>query len=817
MRWLVELTSIGKSDTQSICVEADSWQRALQAVRTSRGDTSPMSGFSIELLEDGYRAVDPMARLRYVVRKAEGDTPASLVAPPPSSVLPGALSSPAVSSPAVSSPSGASAPAVPSAAATSPSLASKEPPRPQASPPRPQPGKGAQTLAFSREASSGARASAIPPRAAPTNGGKAPSSPSLLSTPKAPSSPSLLSTPKAPSSPALPSSSPSAGAIPAKSSGQTELANKTIPETDPSIPIAEPVDEPSPHTIREATAPAPERAAPPAETSSQTIVDQEEASAVWLAELKLLSKREQDPTQQNALTYREYAFAAAKGISEIDAETLLRAQLERLKAHLGSARPGKLINLALFDQEFSGKPPVPPVATLSWKDWKDETQVAFPSQRSSKHPSSTRAPAASKAPSAPPPAAVSPSSPPLPPKNPSTLPPPPPVLNNAPVVHVPSAPPPFMPPAADVPATPPRPPAAANVPAAAAPAPFAAGPFAPPPAAAPNPFAPVAPAANPFAPAGAGAVPNPFAPSAPPANPFAPPPGPTANPFAPAAAVPPPAAAIPPPAAAIPPPAPAAPAPNPFAAAAAAFVPMASPDPFAPAPGTRASTAPPAPSVPVPTPRPASVPPATPSAQRLVDAGTISVRPSSGRFAAAASKGRVSGDELLSALFEAMHDLHFLRDTLDGAEFCLQLANDMLPCEAGIVHAFDVSRREFVVTSVHGAAPRPFLARRTADADPLLQAALRQRRAHVVVEARGTQAHALDRWRGLPELRSLIVAPVMWGGRAFGAIELANPLDGAPFSDGEGHALSYIAEQFVEFIGSHGLVIEPDKILSRAR
>jgi hypothetical protein len=67
------------------------------------------------------------------------------------------------------------------------------------------------------------------------------------------------------------------------------------------------------------------------------------------------------------------------------------------------------------------------------------------------------------------------------------------------------------------------------------------------------------------------------------------------------------------------------------------------------------------------------------------------------------------------------------------------------------------------------------------------------------------------------ELRSLIVTPVMWGGRAFGAIELVNPLDGAPFSDGEGHALSYIAEQFAEFIGSHGLVIEPDKIVSRAR
>ena len=70
MRWLVEVTSIDKTDSQSVTVEAESWQRALQSARAQRGESGPISGFSIELLDDGYRAVDPMARLRYVVKRA---------------------------------------------------------------------------------------------------------------------------------------------------------------------------------------------------------------------------------------------------------------------------------------------------------------------------------------------------------------------------------------------------------------------------------------------------------------------------------------------------------------------------------------------------------------------------------------------------------------------------------------------------------------------------------------------------------------------------------------------------------------------------
>ena len=51
MRYWVEVTPIGRADTQSYCVEADSWQRALQNARTLRKDEGAISGFSIELTD----------------------------------------------------------------------------------------------------------------------------------------------------------------------------------------------------------------------------------------------------------------------------------------------------------------------------------------------------------------------------------------------------------------------------------------------------------------------------------------------------------------------------------------------------------------------------------------------------------------------------------------------------------------------------------------------------------------------------------------------------------------------------------------------
>src|SRR6202034_1099924 len=93
---------------------------------------------------------------------------------------------------------------------------------------------------------------------------------------------------------------------------------------------------------------------------------------------QVIFKREHDPSERLPLTYREYVFTVARGVNEESGERLLRSQLDQVRASIASARPGKFVNLAVFDVVFQGRPPVPPLATLAWKDWAGDAVVAFP-------------------------------------------------------------------------------------------------------------------------------------------------------------------------------------------------------------------------------------------------------------------------------------------------------------------------------------------------------------------------------------------------------------------------------------------------------
>jgi hypothetical protein len=44
-----------------------------------------------------------------------------------------------------------------------------------------------------------------------------------------------------------------------------------------------------------------------------------------------------------------------------------------------------------------------------------------------------------------------------------------------------------------------------------------------------------------------------------------------------------------------------------------------------------------------------------------------------------------------------------------------------------------------------------------------------------------------------------------------------DPLDGFPFSENEGYALTYIAEQFAEFVATRGVNVDPERIAASAR
>jgi GAF domain-containing protein len=178
-------------------------------------------------------------------------------------------------------------------------------------------------------------------------------------------------------------------------------------------------------------------------------------------------------------------------------------------------------------------------------------------------------------------------------------------------------------------------------------------------------------------------------------------------------------------------------------------------------------------------------------------------------------RARVRGEDLIADLFEAMHDLHFVRDALEGGEFCLALGMEKLPCQAGLVHLYDIDKREFLVSSTRGSGTGRLLLKRHPESDPVLLAAMRKRRALVVSDGSQSDAASLERYSLLGGARSLLVAPVILHGRFLGAIELVNPLDGNPFNESEGNALTYIAEQYAEFISSHGIVTDPEKINQR--
>ncbi|MDP9035472.1 MAG: GAF domain-containing protein [Myxococcota bacterium] len=576
MRWLVEVTALGKTDTESLHIESESWQNALQIARGKRGETSPLSGFSIELLNDGCRALDPLSRLRYAIRRAPPD---------------------------------------------------------------------AETR---------------------------------------------------------PTASPSAAAPRARSAD--------VPGAHRS-----PTDETAVEGLRSA-------APPPA------------AEVAAVASGKLVFRREQDATNDMPLTYREYAFLMPVGTSEGAAETLLLTQLASIRSSLERSPPGKLVNIGVFDQIVQGKPRLPPLATLCWKDWRVDTALSFPRKQPPKAPVAfpvASAKAGGSIPTAPRDATVS----------------------AAPVEIVSRE---------------------AIVPPAAGASPHASVPVAELPLTARRSADPAvrSPSFVERSAAGAAGAPSvnestPFPPSEPPVADEAAAVGPGNGPAVDIAPT------------------------HPMAARA-----------------TPLSTHPPVSSPPL-------VGGHLPVESLASTAAPLQIGSSSPPSPAAATlliRPRGRAEDLITDLFEVMHDLHFLRDAVEGGYFCLDQAMDKMPSRAGIVHLYDIDRRSFLVTSARGANANALLLRRHPEKDPILSIAMRRRRAVLMTEALRGDPMLPERYAGIGGAQSLLVAPVMQSGRFLGAIELVNPLDGQPFTEAEANALTYIADQFAEFVATRGVVTDPEQI-----
>jgi hypothetical protein len=320
MRWFVEVSRVGDDGSdEKYCVEAKQWQAALQEARKLRGDSGPLSKFSIELLDDGYRAVDPKQKLCYVVAKA-----------PPGTEL--------------SREGRGGAPA--EAAGRNGQAPSLSPYSPSASPP---------------PAAVGSMTPSLAPAARPSVG--APAASASVSSGRAVHAEPYAGVPSSALSPHAPPSAVHASASPPRAEASAKLpAVKATQEGAPSsdtIPAAPAVPQglglPLPQSM---TQPSAALELPPPAT--------------------VLRRRQEEPTADSPITYREVAYVVEPGATRGAIEALLWSSFRDLSREL-AARPGqKFVQLAVFDHRFERRPERPPLGTLAWKDWRGNPVLSFP-------------------------------------------------------------------------------------------------------------------------------------------------------------------------------------------------------------------------------------------------------------------------------------------------------------------------------------------------------------------------------------------------------------------------------------------------------
>jgi hypothetical protein len=174
------------------------------------------------------------------------------------------------------------------------------------------------------------------------------------------------------------------------------------------------------------------------------------------------------------------------------------------------------------------------------------------------------------------------------------------------------------------------------------------------------------------------------------------------------------------------------------------------------------------------------------------------------------------GEDLISQLFESMHELHFMRDIVSGAEFVLGVLNDTLPCEMTLIHVFDINTGQFVLVRANGPGSDKLVLFRTPGQDPLFSQAMRRLHAIKVDDARTDDRFGGGRW-GVVGIkpRQALCGGVKQGGRYLGAIELVNPGGDETFYESEANALDYICEQFAEFLTNRPIVLDAEVVLSK--
>ncbi len=190
--------------------------------------------------------------------------------------------------------------------------------------------------------------------------------------------------------------------------------------------------------------------------------------------------------------------------------------------------------------------------------------------------------------------------------------------------------------------------------------------------------------------------------------------------------------------------------------------------------------------------------------------------PRSDRTPSSPSRRRGPTEDLIGELFEGMHQLRFMPDTVSGAEYVLNVLSNVMPSSGILVHVFDINTRQFVVVRALGPSSASLLLRKTADTFPIFREAFRRGRTIHFPKLVPGDGFEDGRFGALGvDASSALCGPVKEGGRYLGVIELANPAGGVPFHDGEVNALDYICEQFADFVATHPVIIDDDAVIPK--
>lgn len=167
---------------------------------------------------------------------------------------------------------------------------------------------------------------------------------------------------------------------------------------------------------------------------------------------------------------------------------------------------------------------------------------------------------------------------------------------------------------------------------------------------------------------------------------------------------------------------------------------------------------------------------------------------------------RLSTADIIDLLFDAMHELHFFETSVEGASYCLSVVLGAIPSRGGMVSLYDVDSREFVVAYAQGPHAERLLLTRAPESDPLIRQAIHTLRPSVHAFGEDS-ASAPDRFAYFGEMRSVLVAPALDGGRFLAVIELVDPLDGSCFSEREANAIAYVTDHLTEYLAARGSAV----------